>query len=65
MGRNGDGMAGGCWVVVAFTISLDFRSDFPDFPNIPPRAVQRGSPGPLGLRPGGFFFSGKALWRTG
>jgi len=65
MGRTGDGMAGGCGVVVGFTVSLDFKPDLQDFSKIPPRAVQRASPGPLGLRPGGFFFSGKVLWRNG
>jgi hypothetical protein len=64
MDGNGDGMAVGCWGGLEFHISLDFQSDFPDFSNIPPRAVQRGSPGPLGSRPGGFFFLGQVLWRN-
>ena len=65
MGRPGEGTAVGGGVVVAFTISLDFRSDFQDFSSIPPRAVLRASPGPLGSRPGGFLFSRKTQCRIG
>ena len=56
MDGSRDGLEMGCWGVPSSNISLDFRSDFQDFSNIPPRAVLRASPGPLGSRPGGFLF---------
>jgi len=59
------GTAPGRGGVHAPIMVLDFKHGSVDFSLIPPRAVLRASPGPLGSRPGGFLFSGKAPCRTG
>jgi hypothetical protein len=54
MGRTGKGTGSECRS--ANIIVLDFKKGSMDFSFIPPRAVLRASPGPLGSRPGGFLF---------
>ena len=60
MGRAGDGRGTECRGVEASVIAVDIGRGWNDVSDMPPRAVENGSAGPLGSRPGGVLFSGEA-----